>query len=39
MDAKIIVLCGMIASGKTTYTKYEARSGAIVVNDRRKYAS
>jgi predicted kinase len=33
MSAKIHVLCGMISSGKSTYAKNAARTGAIIVND------
>ena len=30
---KIQVLCGMIASGKSTYANNAARSGTICIND------
>jgi predicted kinase len=33
MQAKLQILVGMIASGKSTYCRNAARSGAIIVND------
>lgn len=33
MSAKLQVLCGMIASGKSTYCKKAALSGSIIMND------
>ena len=31
--SKIIVLCGMVASGKSTYCKNAARAGQLILND------